>query len=250
MIEAKEFCKTVGRGRRHYAHASVPLDVNADVSPSPITVFLHRSVPIRGRLVDPSGKPVKQALMLSRLCVSNDIAGFSGWPATVADGQFELCGLDRQESAQVLFLDPKNRIGATVEISGEPRGDEPLVIQLRPCGQATARFVAPDGKPLVKFTPPLQIVVTPGPSFWTNNRERFDGEFISDMTFVGNVDQINHRPLPRTDRQGRCTFPALIPGATYRLPQLLASGKQDEFDFTVESGQYLQLPDITLTPEY
>jgi hypothetical protein len=63
---------------------------------------------------------------------------------------------------------------------------------------------------------------------------------------VANFDQENHIPLRITNRRGFCAFPALIPGATYRLPILRESGERGELDFTVQSGQTLQLPNITL----
>jgi hypothetical protein len=243
-VETREFNKEAYRSKRHYVHAWVPLDLNVESKPAPPVITIRRSVPIRGRLVALSGLPVDRALMLSRLCVGTDAAGFRCFPVDVAGGQFELHGLDCRDCVQVLFLDPRNRIGTTVEISGRAEEGEPLVIQLNPCGQAIARFLDPKGKPLVKFQPPLHIVVTPGPGPW--DYERWSKELASDEDFVANFDRENHSPLPMTDRRGFCTFPALIPGATYRLPIQRASGERGELDFTVQSGQTLQLPDITL----
>ena len=195
-------------------------------------------------MVGPAGRPVDRALMLSRLCVGTDATGFRCFPVDVVGGQFELHGLDSHERASVFFLDPKNQYGAVVEISGQSAGNEPLLIQLQPCGQATARFVNQNGRPLLKFQPPLHIVVTPGPGPW--NYERWSKGLAADEDFVANFDRENYGPGPQTNRRGRCTFPALIPGATYRLPKLLDSGERNELDFIVQAGQTLQLPDITL----
>ena len=51
---------------------------------------------------------------------------------------------------------------------------------------------------------------------------------------------------PVTDDQGRCTFPALIPGATYRL---LLPGKSSDLvtrDFTANPGETVQLEEIVV----
>ena len=48
------------------------------------------------------------------------------------------------------FLDADHEWGATVELSGKQAGEE-LTIRLQPCGQAKARFVGPDGKPVAKL---------------------------------------------------------------------------------------------------
>jgi hypothetical protein len=248
-VETREFNKAASRvNKRHYVHGWVPLDLNAQSEPPLPTITVRRSVPVRGRLVGPSGLPVEQALMLSRLCVGTDTTGFRCFPVAIVDGKFELNGLDCHERAQVFFLDPRNQFGATVEILGRSGESEPLVVHLNPCGRAIARFIDPEGKPLVKFRPPLHIVVTPGPGRW--DYERWSKELASDEDFVANFDQENHHPLPVTDRHGRCTFPALIPGATYRLPVLRTSGEQNELDFIVQAGQTLQLPDITLKSDY
>jgi len=47
-----------------------------------------------------------------------------------------------------------------------------------------------------------------------------------------------------TDEQGRCAFPALIPGASYRLYVYDKSGALIDKDFTVKSGETLDLGDI------
>ena len=244
-VEVRNFGEASYRGKRHYVHAWVPLDLNAESELPPQTIAIRRSVPVRGRLVDPSGDSIERALVLSRLCTNNDWTGFCGEPIRVVDGRFELHGLDADDRATVYVLEPRKQLGAAVEIAGTSERSEPLVVQLKKCGRATARFVNPEGKPLAKYQPSLQIVVTPGPGPFSDP-ERRRNELESDQDFVANFDRENHNPLPITDRRGRCTFPALIPGATYRLPALGTSGERRELDFTVQAGQTLQLPDITV----
>ena len=182
--------------------------------------------------------------MLSRLCVSNDVAGFRCFPTVVREGRFDLHGLDPKTSIPVCFLDAKNQLGAVAEIPGKSADGQPVVVRLSPCGKAVARFVRPDGKPLAKHSPDLQIVVTPGP--FPGDQKRYRKELSSDQDFVANFDREHYGDEPLTDEGGRCTFPALIPGATYRLHLMNESGDWDEKDFTVKSGKTLRLPDIVI----
>jgi hypothetical protein len=69
-------------------------------------------------------------------------------------------------------------------------------------------------------------------------------ELTSDQDFVSNFDREHYWNKPLTDEQGRCTFPALIPGATYRLFAYDKSGNLFDKDFSVKSGETLDLGDI------
>ena len=62
-----------------------------------------------------------------------------------------------------LFPRRRHQWGAAVELSGKQAGEE-LTIRLQPCGQAKARFVGPDGKPVAKLStfPFFELLITPG----------------------------------------------------------------------------------------
>jgi hypothetical protein len=199
-------------------------------------------------LTGPDNRPVAEAMMLSRLCVSESGNKFRSEPVVVHDGRFEIHGMDPEKSVPVCFLDAKNELGAVAEISGKSAPDQPLVVRLAPCGKAVARFVDPSGKPLVKYEPMFQIVVTPGP-FKGDKRARSGKELAADQDFVANFDRMhysNQKMMITTDRQGRSTFPALIPGATYRIQIYHDSEDWGEKDFTVKSGETLDLGDIVI----
>ena len=53
------------------------------------------------------------------------------------------------------------------------------------------------------------------------------------------IDPINYGDGPASDAQGRIAFPALIPGATYRIAGLSK-------EFTVKPGETLDLGDIRI----
>jgi hypothetical protein len=244
MIAHPEFAEGSARGVRYYVNAFVPLDLSLESEPPELNVAIRRGVTVRGRIVGPDDRPVEDTLITSRLFISADETWCRCSIVTARGGVFELRGLDPENAVPVYFLDPKNELGATVPISGKSAADQPLLVRLSPCGKALARFVDPAGKPRVKYEPNLQIVVTPGP--FRGDLRRARKELNSDQGFVANFDRQHYWHGLVTDEDGRCTFPALIPGATYRILIFRTPGEWGEQDFTVKSGETLQLPDIVI----
>ena len=123
-----------------------------------------------------------------------------------------------------------------------------MIVRLEPCGSAKARLLNSQGKPVKGFpTLPnliwLELVVTPG----TSDRRLAEETVLADELGVCFVDHKHYWDL-RSDGDGHCTFPALIPGATYRIiGQGITANKIFQKDFTVESGQMLDLGDVTIT---
>ncbi len=150
------------------------------------------------------------------------------------------------------FYEPKRKLGATVRFSGKPAGGGPIVVKLEPCATATARLVGPDGKPLGGLTPRglILMVVTPGE--FSNINARKDGTSEADQDSLTIVDPINYQKDPASDAQGRIVFPALIPGATYRIIDRTTTrtpnGPQLRKEFTVKPGEVLDLGDILIEP--
>jgi hypothetical protein len=235
-------------GMRYRAAAIVPLDLKGGADPRDMTIKLTRGVTVKGRLVGPDGKPVAEALMISRLNVSpaRPTVGPSyatpewpGWPIHVSEGRFELRGCDPEKSSPVLFLDSKNKAGAMVELSGKQAGEE-VTVHLAPCGRATTRLLEADGKPLARWPVGLDIVITPGPHR-LDRKTNEKGDLAADEVAVSNFDFKN---VPLTDAEGRVTFPALIPGATYRIVELADRDDVVKCEFKAESGKTVKLPDV------
>ena len=123
------------------------------------------------------------------------------------------------------------------------------MVRLLPCGQAKARFVGPDGKPVVNVSSQLEILGTPGPHEWDRRKES-QSMLAADAASLPNVDRIHYSKAPFTDSEGRITLPALIPGA-YTASAIVrrstiatrASGCKD---FTVKPGEMLELGEIVI----
>ena len=229
---------------RNYVSAYASLDVKPKQETAELNFALRRGLTVRGSIVGPDNRPVGDALMLSRHFLRGDEHTWRGGHIRVKNGKFELHGLDPVVGVPFYFLDPQHETGATVAISGKSADQGPLVVHLQPCGKAVARFVDRQGKPKVKYRPGLQILVSPGP--FRGDRKRNKKEVSSDQDFVANFDREHYWDEPVTDEEGRCTFPALIPGATYRIDLMNKLGDWDERDFSVKSGETLRLPDIVV----
>jgi protocatechuate 3,4-dioxygenase beta subunit len=239
-----EIEKGIASGRRQYANAIVPLDLKPDSRPDDVKVSLTRGATVKGKIVGPGDKPLDEALMVSRIFLGADETWARCEPVAIRGGQFELHGLDPEKSVPVYFLDPKDELGAVMEISGKSAEKQPLVVRLEPCGKAAGRFLGKDGKPLVNYVPDLSLVATPGvcPYGFVNARKAV----AADQDFAANIDRMHYWHGPETDAEGRCTLPVLIPGATYRINIYHKSNEWDVKDFTVKPGETFQLSDTTL----
>jgi RNA polymerase sigma factor (sigma-70 family) len=230
-------------GTRYYAHAIVPLDLKSGAGTYEATVTLKRGVTVKGRIVGPDGGPVAEALMLSRLNVDPRASYWRGFAAVARAGRFELHGCDPKKSYPVCFLDVTHKAGATFELSGKQAGED-VTIHLLPCGGAATRLVDADGKPLANCGLQLELVVTLGASSYDLKRLYEKGELAADSAYGGNIDNVNYRKGPVTDAEGRITFPALIPGATYRIVEI---GDRDDIvkcEFKAVSGKTVKLPEV------
>ena len=126
----------------------------------------------------------------------------------------------------------------------------PLTLRLEPCGAARARLVDPSGKPLARIPAGwvILLVVTPG-QYPVPRPPPKDNPLEPDQAFLSDVDPINHPRTFATDPEGRVAFPALIPGATYRVIDRLPLRNPETKlvrDFIVKPGETLDLGDIVI----
>jgi hypothetical protein len=144
-------------GRRRTA---LSLNVGPD-GLSDVRVELERGVDLRGRVVDPAGRPVPGLEILAA-----DASGdFGGNSYTLADGSFQIDGL----GAQAYTLVTGGDLPGWAVRGGVTPGDEPVTLALRPGGRIAVRVVDVDGRPIKDAYPQVQrigglSVVMPGGS--------------------------------------------------------------------------------------
>ena len=93
------------------------------------------------------------------------------------------------------------------------------------------------------------MIITPGPD--RSSRDPADAKRLSgEGAFLSRIDSINYANEPESDPNGRITFPALIPGASYRIVDRTTirnpSGAKVRKDFTVKPGETLDLGDVLI----
>ena len=126
--------------------------------------------------------------------------------------------------------------------------------RLEPCGSANARLVDAQGKPLAGYGNRaillIRLVITPGPEHLSRDPED-KKQLAGEADMLMRIDPINYFKLPISDAHGRISFPALIPGATYRISDFstLDNGNGPihlRREFTVKPGETLELGDIVI----
>jgi hypothetical protein len=240
-----------------YAHAFHALDLKPGSASQEVAIALRPCVAVKGQVVGPDGRPVRDALVISRVILQPTLMAWLFWTAfhrdAVRDGHFTVHGLPPDTTVPVYFLDARHNLGATVHLSGQSAASGPVMVQLQPCGAARARLVDPAGKPVPRSRDTYgshmtMMVVTPGPHRLSQARADQD-RLAADEDFVARFDPIHYGKGLVTDAQGQLTLPALIPGATYRIYDGTASDAAEPRlckEFTVKPGESLDLGEILI----
>ncbi len=235
--------------QRIYPDAFRKIVPKAGEGPIDVDLSFRRGTPLRGEVLAADGKPVKDAILLSRWYVPPDqmtLETDAGLP--ISNGRFELKSCDPAGSAQVLLLDARNQQGVVVDQKGDMLAGG-LKATLQPCGSATVRFVNAEGKPIVGRAPGhVELVLTPGESssaglFLMYGRKK-QSPIVADSIFMANLDPQRYRDL-KTDANGRMTFPTLIPGATYRV-EVFNQTVKTQIEFTVKPGEVRDLGELVI----
>ncbi len=255
-IGNNEFFQGQSGGRRLYAHSFTACDPKSGGTGVEVNVALRRGATVSGVVVGPDDQPVEETWIIGRAAIAPGPAAWRFWRGdyhgNAVNGRFELHGLDRDTVVSVYFLQPTRKLGAMSKLSGMSAAGGPVTIRLEPCGTAIARLVDASGRPLPRYRDVYSIismVVTPGP----DPAIRQPGEakrLVAETESLTRIDSINYAKAPESDAEGRITFPALIPGASYRIVDRTTfrdpSGPKVRKDFIVGPGETLYLGDIPI----
>ncbi len=226
-------------GRRFYAHALVACEPKPDGASLDVKIMLRPAIPVSGRVVGPDGQAIENAWMISRVCFAPSAMAWRSWRAnhhdTVKSGRFELHGLDPGTEQPVYFLEPHQKLGAAASFSAKPMPDGSATVRLQPCGTARARLVDTSGKPIAGYRGSRLVSMGVTSPYLFRHQE----------WTLAVIDKINYGDGLVSDALGRIAFPALIPGAPYRISNF-KTGTQRSKDFTVKPGETVDLGDFVI----
>jgi hypothetical protein len=143
--------------------SSRDVDPRLDRPAAGLKFTLSRGLVVKGRAVDPDGKPVAGArvrpLDVGFLLDGSADGGESALPRTDADGRFEVSGLDPAGEHDVEIVQRDRKLGARVMVPGPDRVNPAVVdVTLRPLGSFRGRVLDGDGKALRAPTVKLQAL--------------------------------------------------------------------------------------------
>ena len=124
-----------------YAHAFHKLELKPGSASQDVTIALRRSASVPCQVIGPDGRPVRDAVAISRFILMPTMIAWLRWMSNylgaVRDGHFAVHGLADDTEVPVYFLDAEHHLGATVrllgQIGGERTGLGPApAVRLRP----------------------------------------------------------------------------------------------------------------------
>jgi RNA polymerase sigma factor (sigma-70 family) len=233
-----------GKPHHYYPDEWRTLDFKDGDRPEPLRLTLRRAPRVRGRLVDPDGKPAAARMWVGQEPFAETTQGHYAPKGEVKDGRFELALRNSEAPLCVLFLDAARGLGAAVTFDRKQAGADPVTVRLAPCASATARFVDARGKPLADYRPLLWLSLPARPYSTARELEEIKGSpnIGYDTVWAGHADPRNYGAGPKTDAEGRLTLPNLVPGATYRIALFDGSDRT----FQASAGKTVTLGDVTI----
>jgi hypothetical protein len=244
MTADELFLTGIPGGQRFYAHRFVSCDPQPGASVPDLRIALRRGVTLRGRIVGPDGEVVEDVWIMSLTVLAPWPSAWRAWQgeihAEAVHGRFELHGLDPDAETPVCFFHPRRKLGTCLYLSGKSAAGGPLTVRLEPCGTAAARLLDGQGHPISNYCDQgiIWMNMTPRQSLPPQGAGATPLVGSGDSLFT--IDPINYPKVPQTDVQGRITFPALIPGATYKI----ADETKVRVKFAVKPGETRDLGDI------
>ena len=247
-MESRMMTRGKPGGTRFYANAFHTMDVEKGTDSIEAEIEVLPGKTVSGVIVDEDGKSIDEAIVITRLKSWDLGGGWRGNPNPTTGGKFELTGLEPGETYKVHFLDTRQKLGTTIELKST---DEDVKVVLQPCGSAKATYVVEDDdnrkKMIAMKRPPLSFVLLPGVAKYDFDA-RSAGKLAADEDFNMTFDRVNYESFdkkvsPSLDDELSITYPALIPGATYRIPTTFDQSWGYK-EFVAKSGETLDLGEI------
>ncbi len=255
-IGIRELAQGQPGGQRLYSHSFIACDPKPGGTGLEVRVALRRGVTASGRIVDQDDRPVLDTWIIGRAALGPSVPTawrlwWGDYHGNAPNGRFELHGLDPETEIPVYFLQPMQKLGVVVLLSGKSAAGAPLTIRLQHCGTAVARLVDAKGQPLARRRGEYSLSMNVSPGSNSMSRDAADANRRStEGPPLTRIDPFNYAKAPESDSQGRITFPALIPGASYRVVDRTTlrnpAVAQIRKDFTVKPGETLDLGDILI----
>ena len=236
---------------RFYPDRAVLLNYGTDKESDELTIPLHQEAPtLTVEVVQPDGSPANDLVYMGGQAPFRFYAlHLNRQIQKIGDNKYSIACYDLHSPVSLAFLARGNGLGLHTEIAVKDVGDNVVTLTLQPLGQAKARFVGKDNKPLNAFRP-LMWMSLPRKPFSTaadleeqvvSQSDYLPLQTSFDSIWTGVLHKHMHGPL-KTDPKGDATFKALIPGATYRVSQFGGEIK----DFRVEPGQTVDLGELVV----
>jgi RNA polymerase sigma factor (sigma-70 family) len=254
-IGSREYLEGLSGGTRYYSHSFIACDPKPSGPGLEVHVALRRGEPVSGRVIGPDDQPVHDTWIIGRAALAPSSGVYRIWQGNhhgnALNGRFELHGLDPDTDVPVYFFQPTRKLGATVQLSGKSAAGGAVTVRLQPCGTAFARLVDASAQPLARYRDERMVSLTITRGRARSSRDPADANrLFAEADFLARVDSINYEKEPESDPEGRITFPALIPGASYRIADWTTardpSGPTVRKDFTVKPGETLDLGNILI----
>jgi RNA polymerase sigma factor (sigma-70 family) len=273
-VSEGELLKGKPGGPPHFYHAVVPLEPKLGQAGKEVEVKVRRGVTLRGTVVGPDGKRVRQGslfvpeeLQPRNFNVIRPQAPIFQTPRAqpLHDGRFVLRGCDPEATYRIFVVDAapgmaglklgkpgmnvlnvldgrtghfEAKFAAVAEVSAAKAKGGEVTVKLQPCGTAELRVLDNAGKP-AKLDPWLEMELTP-------DRGKARGQRLS---FGPPMPLLKGKTPLVPDAKGWVRIRGLIPGATYRLMGTdfeVGSTVRLGEAFTVESAKTRKLPDVTI----
>jgi RNA polymerase sigma factor (sigma-70 family) len=258
-------------GAPHQFHAVLPLDLTLKGEPKEVKVELRRSVSIRGRIVDPDGKAVKDAIVIvpSELLPAGPYPGLPGLALTFGiplgtritafatrDGAFELHNCDPDRTYRVFVY--SGRAEGGMFLAGRPSQVDAVSVVNRLIAAKDVLGAAADLSAKAAGGKAVEVKLAPCESaevrFVDGKKQAVKQKVWLELlvkpgeaALLASPYSLGGEKSPlEPDAAGRITLPGLIPGVTYRLKVLTGQeGIENETafekEFTVEAGKKTKL---------